>query len=171
MTIAQDAQAQVAPDYIELFILDLTAIPGLGASIYYLTPSSGTSVIWNSQTFIPWALNIEGIDISADGAPSRPKLNIGNLDANKLIGSLAFQYSDIIGASVTYIRTFSTYLGGAGSISMSPLKYTISKKLGHTRQSISFELRTPIDRERAYLPNRQMLKSDFPGLGVNKYIR
>lgn len=173
MSIDQDANSQVAPDYVELFILDLTTIPGLGTSILYLTPSAGNTntVIWGGNTFLPWPIEIDGIEHNSDGAPARPTLNVGNLDANKLIGTLVFGYSDIIGAKVDYIRTFEPYLGGAGEISMPRLKYLIGKKLAHDESVISFQLRSPLDKERAYYPNRQMLKRDFPGLGINKFIR
>lgn len=172
-TIQQAIQSPSAFAYVELFILDLSEIPGLGALTYYLTPSGGATntIIFGGNTYQPWPLEISGVESSADGAPARPTLNVGNLDANKLIGTLVFQYSDIIGAKVTYIRTFEPYLGGEGSISMPPLKYVIGKKNAHDDRVISFELRSPLDKERSYLPNRQMLKRDFPGLGINKQIR
>lgn len=173
MSIEADINAPATPAYVELFILDLSTIPGLGASIYYLTPSAGNSnpVIWGGNTYLAWPVEIIGVEASSSGAPARPTLNIGNLDANKLIGSLVFAYSDIIGAQVTYVRTFEPYLGGAGSVSMPPLKYVIGKKKAHDQSVISFELRSPMDKERSYLPNRQMLKRDFPGLGINKFMR
>lgn len=173
MSIDQDVQSPVAPPYVELFAIDLTTIPGLGASIYYLTPSAWQSsgVVWGGDTYLPWPMELTGVEASSDGAPARPHLNIGNLDANKLIGSLAFVYGDIIGARVTYVRTFEPYLGGSGVISMPPLKYLIGRKLAHDETAVSFELRSPLDKERAFLPNRQMLKRDFPGLGINKQFR
>jgi hypothetical protein len=36
--------------------------------------------------------------------------------------------------------------------------------------SLSFELRSPLDSDRGMLPKRQMLKRDFPGLGINKVM-
>lgn len=104
--------------------------------------------------------------MAGDGAPNRPTLTIGNLDANKLIGTLAFAYGDIIGATVTYIETFSTYI--STSISLPPVTSVIGRKIVQTASTIQFELRSPLDKERAYLPNRQILKRDFPGLGVTK---
>ena len=173
MTVQQDVKKSVAPAFIELFVLDLTNIPGLATTIYRLTPSAGDTnpIIWGGNTYYPWPVQIQGIEQNSDGAPARPTLTIGNLDASKIIGATVFAYSDIIGAKVTYIRTFSTYIGGAGSASLSPLKYTIGKKKGHDERFLSFELRSPLDKERAYLPPRQMLKRDFPGLGTNKQYR
>jgi hypothetical protein len=31
-------------------------------------------------------------------------------------------------------------------------------------------LRSPLDKERAFLPKRQMLRRDFPGLSINKHV-
>lgn len=169
MSIQQDVIKPVAPAYIELFELDLTSIPALATSIYYFTPSSGTALTWGGNTYQPWAIQIEGIEASADGAPARPTLSIGNLDANKLIGALVFGYGDIVGAKVKYIRTFEPYLGTSSSLP--PITYYISKKTSHNQSIIQFELRSPLDKERAYLPGRQILKRDFPGVGGSKSYR
>jgi lambda family phage minor tail protein L len=165
MTINQDITAPSVSPYIELFKLDLSTIPGL-ANIYYLTPSSSTQVVWSGQTYLPWAIKIDGIESNGEGSPARPSLSIGNLDINKLIGTLVFANSDIIGAELTYIRTLDSYLNT--SISLPPITYTISRKTSHNSQVIQFELRSFNDKERAYLPDRQMLKRDFPGLGTGR---
>ena len=153
--------------YIELVQMDISFL-GLYTTVLYLTPgmnSDNTKIVFGSQEYDPWPFMVEGIAQSSDGAPARPTITFGNLDANKFIGTLAFKYSDIIGATVLYIRTFAEYLGGSGTISAAKLKYTIGKKAAHNNKLIQFELRSPLDKERAYLPARPMLKRDFPGLG------
>lgn len=161
------------PAYIELFEVDCTAITGIGV-VYYFT-TNHTPVSFGGTTYNPFPLQIEGIANTADGAPARPVLSISNI-ANasgqlvRFIGSLAFLHEDLIGTKVTYIRTFESYLNTTARVSAPPMKYTISKKLEHNKISLRFELRSPLDKERAYLPKRQMLKRDFPGLGINKRI-
>ncbi|CAB4169163.1 gp18 Phage-related protein [uncultured Caudovirales phage] len=159
--------------YIELFEMDCTAISGIGI-VYYLTTNK-TAVSFGNTTYNPFPMTIEGVQSTADGAPSRPTIQMSNIANNtgtlmKFIGSLAFLHEDLIGVKVTYIRTFSIYLNSATRISAPPLKYTIAKKLEHNKGSLKFELRNPLDKERAYLPKRQMLKRDFPGLGINKRV-
>lgn len=159
--------------YIELFEMDCTAISGIGI-VYYLTTNK-TAVSFGNITYNPFPMTIEGIQSTADGAPARPTIQMSNIASNvgalmKFIGSLAFLHEDLIGVKVTYIRTFASYLNSATKISAPPLKYTISKKLEHNKIALKFELRNPLDKERAYLPKRQMLKRDFPGLGVNKRV-
>lgn len=165
-------QSTVSP-YVELFEIDCTNITGMGI-IYYLTAES-TPLVFGGRTYTPFPLEISGISSSADGAPARPTIEISNVRdvtgaLTRFIGSLAFIHEDLIGAKVTYIRTFSDYLNLSSRISAPPLKYFIAKKLAHNKTTLKFELRNPIDKERAFLPKRQMLKRDFPGLGVNKRV-
>ena len=172
-TIDQTVLKTTLPAYIELFEIDCTAITGVGV-VYYLT-TNHTAVSFGGTTYNPFPLMIEGISNTADGAPARPTLSISNLYSNtgvliRFIGSLAFLHEDLIGTKVTYIRTFADYLNTASRVSAPPMKYTIAKKLEHNKMSLKFELRSPLDKERAYLPKRQMLKRDFPGLGINKRI-
>ncbi|RKZ02643.1 hypothetical protein DRQ25_18450, partial [Candidatus Fermentibacteria bacterium] len=156
--------------FIELFEVDCTNIPEIN-TVYYLTPmvDGASKVHFGNNDYDPFPIDIEGIDQSSEGAPARPTVVIANI--NKLFGSLSFLYEDLVGCTVTYIRTFAIYLDTANKISAPPLKYTISRKVSHTSKGLSWELRSPLDKERAFLPGRQMLKRDFPGLGINKSIR
>jgi lambda family phage minor tail protein L len=167
MTIEQDALKAALPHRIELFEIDATMIEGL-ATTYYLT-NNQTSVNFGGLTYTPYPIAISGIQQTSDGAPPRPVLSISNI--NKIIGTLAFLYNDIVGAKVSYIETFSTYLNTGSRISAPPLKYEIRRKPTHNKIGLTFELRSALDNERSYLPRRQMLKRDFPGLGINKWIK
>ena len=170
-TIDQVVLKSGLPAFIELFELDCTNIPEVGL-VYYLTAmveNSTTKVSFGNQDYNPWPLAIDGVEQAADGAPARPTIALANV--KKLFGTLAFQFEDLVGCSLTYIRTFETYLNSANRFSAAPLKFTVAKKLSHNASGLSWELRSQTDRERAYLPGRQMLKRDFPGLGINKYIQ
>ena len=178
MTVAQDVLKSTVPKYVELFEIDLSTTneASLVGTTIYLTPmttadgnsASASNVVFGGHTYIAYPILIDSLSFASDGAPPRPKLSIANI--SKYIGQLAFAYGDMIGATVRYIRTFDTYTGGAGTISLPPLKYFIARKLSHNRNVLSFELRDFRDKERAFLPKRQMLKKDFPGLGINKYV-
>lgn len=172
MTIAQDILQPVVPAYIELFEIDLskTNIPELAGTIFRCTNSevSYSGILFGESTYIPFPIEITGISQTSTGAPPRPQLNIANI--NKYFGSLAFKYNDIIGANVVYIRTFEPYLNLVSRLSLPPMKFQIAKKLSHNKHGLSFELRSPLDKERAVMPKNQMLKRDYPGLGVNKRV-
>lgn len=123
-------------------------------------------VVFGGNLYTPFPIEIKGYSQSADAAPARPTLSLANV--NKVFGMLSFQYGDLIGAKVTYYRTFQDYLNLPTAKSAAPLKFTIARKSVHNMNIISYELRSPLDKERAKLPKRQMLKRDFPGLGLNK---
>ena len=198
MTIAQDIQKSALPAYVELFDFDFssTNIPELAETIFRCTPNiagsekviltelsdflvtesldklialSASEVVFGGDTYVGFPLQISGINQSSEGAPARPQLTIANV--SKYFGYMSFAYNDIIGTTVTFTRTFEPYLGTSSRISLPPLRYYIAKKTHHDKTLISFELRDFRDKERAFLPKRQMLKKDFPGLGINKNVR
>jgi lambda family phage minor tail protein L len=174
MTIEQDILKPVVPAYIELFDIDLTNtnIPALSGTILRYTParaSTATIGFGTGITYTPFPIEITGISQNTDAAPARPQLAISNI--SKYIGSLLFLYDGLIGATVVYTRTFEPYLNLSTRLSLPPIKYILSQKLVHNKKIITFELRNPRDKDRAYMPRRQMLTRDFPGLGVNKNVR
>jgi lambda family phage minor tail protein L len=168
--------------YVELFKIDCSNIPNIPTdnSVFYLTTnlaSDGISkVLFGEQAYDPYPIQITGISETSEGAYPRPTLDVANVYGYSMAGANLFNllvslFEDLIGAEVTYIRTFEAYLNQTSTISAAPMKFYISRKINHNSTGISFELRSPLDKERAYLPARQMLKRDFPGLGINKSIR
>lgn len=163
-------QQAVVPAYVELFQIDLTDIITETPSVFYLTNQS-VEITWGGNTYSSFPIKISEIEQSTTGAPPRPKLEIANIYQNRLFGTLAFKYNDIIGGKIVYIRTLETYLTiTSHSVCASPMKFEIFKKESHTKDYLSFSLRSPLDRERAFLPKRQMLKNEFPGLGQYKRL-
>jgi lambda family phage minor tail protein L len=178
MTIAQDILKSEVPALVELFDIDLstTNVAALTGNVFRITPMTDSTdlavikkVNFGGDDYTPYPVQITGIAFDSDGAPPRPSLSIANI--SKYVGQLAFAYGDIIGATVTYTRTFVPYLNSASRISLPPIKYYIAKKTSHNKLHLTFELRDFRDKERAFLPKRQMLKRDFPGLGINKNAR
>jgi hypothetical protein len=129
---------------------------------------NGTPIQFGGNSYTPYPIEIIGYSTTSDEAPARPTLNISNI--NKVCGMLSFALQDIIGAKVTYYRTFENYLNQSTKVSAAPLKFTIARKTAHNPAVLSFELRSPLDADRGMLPKRQMLKRDFPGLGINKVL-
>jgi lambda family phage minor tail protein L len=178
LSVSQTVLTSTVPGLVELFEIDLTStnVPALVGNVFRVATMTDSTdlanikaVSFGGNDYVPYPIQISEVSFSSDGAPPRPKLVIANV--NKYIGQLAFAYGDIIGATVTYIRTFTPYLNSSSKVSLPPLKYFIAKKTSHNRTTLSFELRDFRDKERAFLPKRQMLKKDFPGLGINKNVR
>jgi len=176
MPTQQDLRNEVLkpelPAYIELFEFDFSTagISGL-SGIFRCSPmkSSTVSVLFGGETFIcNFPVQINDIEDTGE-APARPQITVSNV--NKYFGGLAFLYQDIAKTQVTYYRTFSTYLNQTTKFSLQPRKFEIAKKLFHDKVTMVFELRDPTDKELSFMPGRQMLRADFPGLGVNKRVR
>jgi lambda family phage minor tail protein L len=162
-------QASV-PAFVELFKIDLSELFPTTPNVFYLTPEP-QEVVWGGRTFMPFPVRLTGLEQSSSGAPPRPKIEVANIYQNRLFGTLAFQHNDIIGGKIEYIRTLAIYLGDpTQSICAAPMRFEIFKKEAHNKTFISFLLRTPLDRERAFLPKRQMLRAEFPGLGLYKRV-
>ena len=146
--------------------------PNLPTSKLYLTnnTSNGAKVQFNKNEYSPWPLEISGLELNSSGSPARPTLTLGNLDSNKQLRKLAYTYNDLVGSEVTYIRTFKDYLGINSNISAPKIKFSIGRKLNHTKKQLQFELRSQMDRENSYLPPRIMLREEFPGLAINRGV-
>jgi lambda family phage minor tail protein L len=155
------------PPYIQLFELDLTTI-GRPEIFYYtpMTDRNGQVVVRNGQPYQPFPISISGLEKTTTGAPPRAELHIANVLEPRLFGTLAALYGDLIGVKVTYIRTFEVYLNS--SMSAPPWRFEIRKLKSKNKNGLVFEMRSPLDRDRKWLPARQMLKKDFPGIGINK---
>lgn len=158
---------------VELYDIDATNI---GGSAYYFTPtvsSTETSIIWNGQTYTPFAIASEGWTRSSDGALPRPKLQIGSVD--KIIQAAVISLEDLVGATVVRRRIFEQFLDGGGSPNPTALfpvdDYIINQKVSQTKQMITFELISFLDREGSKIPFRQMLRRDFPGLAATRIRR
>jgi len=193
-TLPQLVKEQELPAYIELFDIDVRKAsghldnPDPEVGKYYLTPSTdspagiataayskvinGASISFGAKTYLPYPIQISGVENNADGAFARPRLDVANVD--QFFGQLSFLYGDLVGSTIVYRRTFETYL--ESGLGCPPITFTVGKKLVHNVNGLSFELRFLLDRERGYLPKNQMLRDPhgssvyYPGLGLSKYI-
>ena len=167
MTIQTDILQPVLPALIKLYDVDATAITGSVYRFTEMTNGVGGQVSWGGNNYTPFPIKLEGMSVTSTGAPGRPKLTVATIDG--FWSALISQHEDMIGAQIIYRETLATYLGT--SISMPPIYYTIAKKVSDNKSGIVFELKSSIDVESKWLPNRQMLRDGdlpFPGLGVNK---
>lgn len=157
--------AAVLPAYVELYIVDLTRI---GGGIYRRTP--GPNVSFGYQTYTTFPMKMSAITRSGDGTPTRPTLEIDNV--NKLLLSEVIALGDLVGAKVTRIRTFEKYLDTGSSPDQTAAlfeTYYINQKTNHTPSSISFELVDALELTDGQLPNIQATNKIFPALGQMGY--
>lgn len=164
MSIENDVTKPVVASKVDLFHIKFL---GVTADMYFSDTSNNTGVfIWNGNHYQVFPIKIEGLEQTSDGAATRPTLSVSIAD--ELFRVLLEIESDLLGATVIYRRTTAAY--EHSSISGAPFTFLIHKKVQQNSKSLVFELKTELDLDRVYLPNHQMLRNEFPALGVNKSI-
>jgi lambda family phage minor tail protein L len=179
-TIYSDLQQLSQPSpWVSLFTLDTTA---LGGTIYRFTPNiyaNGTYLSFANNTYMPLPMDFTGWEVMASttggqGAMPRPQLSVSN--ANKTLLAVVISLGDLVGATLTRVRTFQKYLDGQPNANtaqiIGPDVFTIAQKTSHTNQQIVWQMTNPMDIPTAKLPARQILKdpstlsAGFPGVQV-----
>lgn len=111
MSIAEDVQKLSPGALLELFVLDATPV---GGEIHYFhagTNGLQGAVVWQGNVYQPWPIQVRGFEKSGQGRLPRPVLSISNV--NGIIGAIARDYSDLLGAKLVRKRTFAKYLDAA----------------------------------------------------------
>lgn len=144
---------------VVLFELDATA---LGGSILRFTSTAYTNsaILWDGNLYSPVPVEADGFEISATGTLPTPTIRILNTPE---LQSSVIALDDLIGATVTRIRTFETFLDLGESPDPTahfPLDiYKIDRKLSQNKLFIEWELAASIDQEGRNIPGRQILRN------------
>jgi lambda family phage minor tail protein L len=163
--IATDAQSlEVDSGLIDLFQLTLpngTTLylhPGLDSALDEIK-FRDKQAPYTVREYDPLPMVIDGLDVQADGAPSRPTLtvaNIGTLFSSSLDG---FKNDDLVGQRIVRRQTLQKYLYGESGDSSPPVEfrtqeYIIDRVASETPISVTFEVAAPFDLEGIKLPRR-----------------
>jgi len=174
--IATDLQGQ----QIESPIVDLFEVTLPSGSVVYFHPgkddslsdiqfkskdanNSGNYTV-NTYTAIPAAL--DGMEIQADGAISRPTISIANVGPTILANNPSLKYSDLVGQTVVKRQTLAKYLVGGSAydstattppMELASVKYKIDRVSSETNVAIVFELAVAYDLEGIQLPRRKVV--------------
>ena len=160
MTIERDVQQAFPGRLITLFQLDCTNIPD--GSILYVTPttSSDVAVTFGGITYTPIDIEATGFEWSGSSAFPNPTLRMSNV--TQLASALVISYGDLIGATVTRIRTFDQYLDDGATPDplqmFQPDVYQVEQKTKHTRTSIEWKLSASIDQQGVMIPGFPLVR-------------
>lgn len=151
---------------IDLFTVDISVLLPIGSteqSIYRFcnwTQTSGADVVYQGNTYIAIPLESGGFEKAASGQLERPTLVIGNVGL--AITGLANAYRDLVGATVSRIRTLTIFLDGQPGADpdayFGPDLYVVEQKTQETKLTVSFQLAVPFDLEGQTLPARKFLR-------------
>ena len=184
--IITDLQKINPSSIIELFTLQLsTALHGAN-TIYRFHAgtnyNSNADIIWAGNTYTKMPIQAEGFAYQRGQLP-RPNLTVSNalgtITAILLTVNETTAGNDLIGATVTRIRTLARYLDAANFPGSSnpfgtpdptaefPQEiYKIDRKSAENREVVTFELAAVFDLAGVRAPKRQCTRSNFPSIGT-----
>lgn len=157
------AQNKIDSPLVELFTLDMTALPG-GSTLRF-TPSCpvGESVAFQGETYLGLPIEAEGFEWNTSGAPPSPTLRLSNV--SQLTQAAIITHRDLLGAKLIRIRTLRRYLDGQPESANAhyPTEiYTIDRKTKQNKFLVEWELNTSIDQQGRMIPGRQVLRDVCP---------
>ena len=146
---------------------DWTAVGAVNGNFgtTFIATAVGTGQGYATQTdnsirdYTPMPMMIDGLEIQADGASSRPSLTIANI-GSLLQGEMGdFKNDDLIGQRIIRRQTLRKYLVGEAedaspSIEFPVQEYVIDRIGAETNIAITFEVATPFDLENIQIPRR-----------------
>ena len=188
--IATDLQTQeIDSPIVDLFELTLPD----GSTVYFhpgkddnfadiqfkdKTPDGSGNYTERTYTSIPVAM--DGLEIQADGATSRPTISMANIGTTVLTGHSNLTYDDLVGMDVTRRQTLEKYLKGGSAynsatnvppVELNSVKYKVDRISSETNIAVVFELAVAYDLEGIQLPRRVVVGKYCSWMyqGVNLY--
>ena len=163
--VAETFKTQM-PEVIDLFTLDISTLLPAGStdqSIYRFcnwSQTNGNDITYDSNTYTALPLQANGFELNTSGKLERPSIIFANVGL--AITALTNTYADLVGASVSRIRTLTTYLDGTPGADpdayWGPDEWIVEQKSNETKLSVTFQLAVPFDLEGRSLPGRRLLR-------------
>ena len=163
--VAETFKTQM-PEVIDLFTLDISTLLPAGStdqSIYRFcnwSQTDGEDITYDSNTYTALPMQASGFELNTSGKLERPSIVFANVGL--AITALTNTYSDLVGASVSRIRTLTTYLDGAPGADpdayWGPDEWVVEQKSNESKLAVTFQLAVPFDLEGRSLPGRRLLR-------------
>lgn len=154
------AQQPAADALVTLFELDATALGDSSIRRFTSTAWQSSVVRFGGRSYAPIDIEATGFEWQGQGAPPTPSLRLVN--TNLVLGALARDFGDLVGAGLTRLRTYARFLDDGFSpdpaMHFPPDLYRIERKVAQNKLFIEFELAVPFDQEGQLLPGRVMLR-------------
>jgi lambda family phage minor tail protein L len=171
MTIKQDIQTLDPGALIELFIVDLSMLPGGPVDPYRFhsgVNQLNTDIVWQGNTYARYSVEADGFELTTQGQLPRPKMRVSN--AEGFITTLVLSFNDMVGGKVIRVRTLGRYLDainfpGGVNPDANPTQefprevFYIERKVSESKDSVEFELASSLDLWGIKLPRRQIVRN------------
>jgi lambda family phage minor tail protein L len=166
--IESDIQRLNPGQVIDLFELDATLLNG-GVLLWHNGVNElGNNVVWQGKTYSRFPVEADGFERSGKGSMPRPTLKAANVSG--LVGALARELNDLVGAKLTRRRTFVKYLDAVnfpGSVNVqadpnvcfADEVWSVDRKSSENGVFVEFELSASFDVQGVFLPRRQCIQN------------
>mgnify|MGYP003345584130 FL=1 len=151
---------------VDLYTLDITVLlpPGsVDQAIYHFcnwSQVNGSDVAYRGNTYTALPLEASGFERNTSGQLERPNITFANVGL--AITGLTNTYEDLVGATVSRIRTLTTYLDGEPGADpdayWGPDEWIVEQKSSENKLAVTFQLAVAFDLEGRSLPARRMLR-------------
>jgi len=169
-SVAAEIQKLAPSAIIEMFEIDASVVGGGTYRFHAGKNNLVGDLVWNSQTYSAYPIEVTGFEWSGKGQLPRPTMTVSN--ALGTITALVVLYDDLAGCKVTRIRTLAKFLDAAnfsgGNASADPTAeftrdvYYIDRKATENREIVQFELAAALDLAGVGLPRRQVIQNYCP---------
>ena len=149
-----------ADDGVHTTITVSPALPNVPtATMPWLIKSEG-SVWFRGVKYTSLPVEVTEMSWAGRGTLPRPRLKVSNVGG--LATALVVQFGDIMGATVTRLQTFRSFLDGEpnadASMFFEPDVFVVDRKSHHSKDYIEFELASALDQAGIMLPKRVVVR-------------
>ncbi len=163
MAIVDDVQQTALSAAIQLFKIDLTTT-GVSNEVFYFQASSTDDIVFRGNTYTWLPIEISGIQ-QGSTSQATPLLSLSNIDMRLLTSII--NTDDLIGAHLTFIRTFEKYLNNLNdSERFSENTFIVAQKTQQSKVQLNFQLQTLLDRDSLLIPRRRATDNIIEGFGL-----
>jgi lambda family phage minor tail protein L len=145
--------------------------------------NSNASIIWQGNVYSRFPAIADGFEFTGQGTLPRPTLVVsnilGSISALMITVNATTPFNDLQGAKFVRHRTMAQFIDAANfpnntnpfgtpdtSAELPQEIYYIHQKTLENREQIIFELVSALDLQNVRVPKRQVLDTDFPGVGM-----
>lgn len=140
----------------------------LSTPFYFHAENTDQNIIFDSNTYEPFPILMEGIEITAEGAQNRPTLTLPNVESliaadSEIRTTLQdFVLEDLIGVRITRRQTLKKYVqvgtdaAPANNYELPKAVYVIDRISSRNQLAVQLELASPFDLSGVRVPSRQV---------------
>lgn len=144
---------------ITMYVIDASDLGGEVLRFYPGTDSDGASILWQGLVYSQYPIEAKGFEVRSQGTLPTPNLAVANIFG--VFSGLCIAHRDLVGAKVSRKRTFEKFLDGRPDADPTAFfpddVYYIERKTEETKESVTFQLASPMDVDDVTIPKRRII--------------